>query len=78
MSPGGEALLLHTQTPLHTLTPLQPDSHTLTLTLACSQTQTTKATVSPCDGFSPNSLEHSHLFPVLGKGKFLNPFGVSH
>lgn len=78
MSPGGEALLLHTHTPLHTLTPLQPDSHTLTLTLACSQTQTTKATVSPCDGFSPNSLEHSHLFPVLGKGKFLNPFGVSH
>lgn len=48
--------------------------HTLTLT----HTQTTKATVSPCNGVSPNSLEPSHLFPVLGKGKFLNPFGVSH
>lgn len=68
--------LIHTHTLMARLTRVLtlPHSHPYTY----SHTRTTKATVSPCDGFSPNSLQLSHLFPVLGKGKFLNPFGVSH
>lgn len=46
----------------HTATPALAHTHT--------HTQTTKATVSPCGGFSPHSLKLSRLFPVLGKGNF--------